>query len=151
MKKKSYINIGNSGEYFVAAELERRDFSVAVPMSNTPCFDLLALDRKDVERQICIQVKTTSGTKSIWKMGKKVETLSGKNIFYVLVKLNGLQQPDYYIIPSEIISKEVYANHQKWLNTPGKKGQKHNDNNIRQYRLADDSIYKNNWDLLRQD
>lgn len=34
------INIGNCGEYFVAAELERRGFTVAVPMSNTPSFDI---------------------------------------------------------------------------------------------------------------
>lgn len=34
MPNKNNVNIGNSGEYFVAAELERRGFIVAVPMSN---------------------------------------------------------------------------------------------------------------------
>ena len=34
-------SIGNSGEYFVAAELERRGFTAAVPMSNTKDFDIL--------------------------------------------------------------------------------------------------------------
>ena len=28
------ISIGNAGEYFVAGELERRGFTVALPMSN---------------------------------------------------------------------------------------------------------------------
>ena len=33
--KENTVSIGNSGEYFVAAELERRGFTAAVPMSNT--------------------------------------------------------------------------------------------------------------------
>ena len=29
------ISIGNAGEYFIAGELEKRGYTVAVPMSNT--------------------------------------------------------------------------------------------------------------------
>ena len=43
MPNDSNVNIGNSGEYFVAGELERRGFTVAVPMSNVKDFDLLAI------------------------------------------------------------------------------------------------------------
>lgn len=41
--KISNVNIGNSGEYYVAAELERRCFVVAVPMSNVDNFDILEM------------------------------------------------------------------------------------------------------------
>ena len=35
------VSIGNCGEYFVAAELERNGFTAAVPMSNTKSFYVL--------------------------------------------------------------------------------------------------------------
>ena len=43
MPNETNVNIGNSGEYFVAGELERRGFTVAVPMSNVKDFDILAV------------------------------------------------------------------------------------------------------------
>ena len=51
--KENTVSIGNSGEYFVAAELERRGFTAAVPMSNTKDFDILAINR-ETQRQIAI-------------------------------------------------------------------------------------------------
>ena len=58
------ISIGNAGEYFVAGELERRGFTVAVPMSNVTAFDILIINRETNE-QFAIQVKTS-------KQGKKM-------------------------------------------------------------------------------
>ncbi len=49
----SNISTGNCGEYFVAAELERRGFTAAVPMSNTKDFDILAINR-ETNKQIAI-------------------------------------------------------------------------------------------------
>ena len=83
-KKKNTVSIGNAGEYFVAGELERRGFTVAVPMSNTELFDVLAIERS-TNKQIAIQVKTTSYRKKEWSLGLKNETLIGDNIFYILV------------------------------------------------------------------
>ena len=51
------VSIGNSGEYFAAAELERRGFTAAVPMSNTKDFDILAINR-ETHRQIALQAYT---------------------------------------------------------------------------------------------
>lgn len=151
MANKNKVHIGNCGEYFVAAELERRDFSVAVPMSNTPVFDLLAIDNTDLSKQICIQVKTTTSENPRWKLNKKCELINKKNIFYVFVMLNGLELPIYYIVPSELVANYTTKNHRNWLDTPGKKGQKHNDSNIRIFDLPSDSEYKNNWELLRKE
>lgn len=41
-KKLSRTNIGNSGEYFVAAELERRGFQTAILSNNCKNFDIIA-------------------------------------------------------------------------------------------------------------
>ena len=46
-EKISNINIGNCGEYYVAAELERRGFTIAVPMSNVDNFYILARSKKN--------------------------------------------------------------------------------------------------------
>ena len=54
MPNETNVNIGNAGEYFVAGELERRGFTVAVPMSNVKDFDILAIDR-ETHKQIAIQ------------------------------------------------------------------------------------------------
>lgn len=40
MPNENNVNTGNAGEYFVAGELERRGFIVAVPMSNVENFVL---------------------------------------------------------------------------------------------------------------
>lgn len=78
MKKKecNSISIGNSGEYFVAAELERRGYTAAVPMSNTKDFDILAINR-ETKQQIAIQVKTTQYKHKKWMLNKKAEICKG--------------------------------------------------------------------------
>ena len=58
MPNSMNVSTGNAGEYFVAGELERHGFTVAVPMSNVKDFDILAINRITYE-QFAIQVKTT--------------------------------------------------------------------------------------------
>lgn len=85
---------GLSGEYFVAAELLRRGFSVGITMSNAKAIDILA--EKD-GNQFIIQVKAIFKKKNVgWPIMKdKVN----QNILYIFVNLNGdtMSQPDYYI------------------------------------------------------
>ena len=103
MPNQMNVNIGNSGEYFVAGELERRGFTVAVPMSNVKDFDILAIHRETFE-QFAIQVKTTGYKQKQWTLSKKNETLKGQNIFYVFVSLNELDAPEYHIVPSSVVA-----------------------------------------------
>ena len=138
------ISIGNSGEYFVAGELERRGLTAAVPMSNTKDFDILAINR-DNNKQFAIQVKTT--TKTNWLLSKKNEELVGDSIIYVLVKLNGLDAPEYHIVPSKIIARDLKKSHKKWLKELGKNGQPHNDNPMRVFYDLDNK-YLNKWDYF---
>lgn len=146
--KRNLISIGNSGEYFVAGELERRGFTAAVPMSNTKDFDILAIQREKPYKQFAIQVKTTSYSHKEWTLSAKNEELYGENIFYVLVVLNGENTPEYHIVPSEVVAKSVKESHQAWLDTPGRKGQAHNDNNMRKFSDKENK-YLNRWDLLK--
>ena len=141
------ISTGNSGEYFVAGELERRDFTCAVPMSNTKDFDILAISR-ETYNQYAIQVKTTSYKSKEWTLGKKNEDLIGNNIVYVFVSLNELENPEYHIVPSKIVAETIKREHNEWLNTLGKNGQKHNDNPMRKFSDKEDK-YLNNWEYLK--
>ena len=146
MPNNTNISTGNAGEYFVAGELERHGFTVAVPMSNVKDFDILAINRTTYE-QFAIQVKTTGYKRKRWTLSKKNESLEGNNIIYFFVSLNELGTPEYHIVPSNIVAKAVRESHQKWLNTPGKYGQAHNDNNIRNFTDEED-IYLNRWEYL---
>jgi len=146
MPNETNVNTGNSGEYFVAGELERRGFTVAVPMSNVKDFDILAVNRETHE-QFAIQVKTTGYKQKRWTLAKKNETLMGDNIYYVFVSLNELETPEYHIVPSKVVAETISKFHFDWLNTPGKNGKQHNDTNIRSFYDTEDE-YLDKWDLF---
>ncbi|MDO4608701.1 MAG: hypothetical protein Q4B40_05880 [Clostridia bacterium] len=155
--KKDTVSIGNSGEYFVAAELERRGFTAAVPMSNTKDFDILAVNRETF-RQVALQVKTNRGKGKHWLLNKKSEELCGENIYYVLISLNELEQPEFYIIESDLIAKSMKKGYQQWIQEEGKADKRHETpmrkfafdvtgvNNILGLNSQD---YKNKWDKLK--
>lgn len=149
MSNERNVNIGNAGEYFVAGELERRGLICAVPMSNVRSFDLLAINPETLE-QFAIQVKTTGKKSKSWLLQKKNESLYGDNFFYVFVSLNNLDYPEYHIVPSEVVAKKIKSDHEEWLSTPGKKGQKHNDTDNRQFRDNNDE-YLAKWGYLIKD
>lgn len=144
---KNNISTGNAGEYFVAGELERHGFTVAVPMSNVKDFDILAINRQTY-KQYAIQVKTRSSKQKIWPLSIKNEDMVGDNIIYFFVTLQDLNEPEYHIVPSKVVAKTITENHKEWLATPGKRGQKHNDNPIRKFSDYDNK-YLNNWDILK--
>ena len=146
MPNENNVSTGNSGEYFVAGELERRGFTVAVPMSNVENFDILAINKKTY-KQYAIQVKTTGSKSKKWTLTAKNENLVGDNIIYVFVALNKLETPSFHIVPSKIVAKEVRESHQKWLKTPNKDGGTHQDNNLRNFK-DDNDKYLNRWDFF---
>ena len=146
MPNNTNVSTGNAGEYFVAGELERHGFTVAVPMSNVKDFDILAIDRSTF-KQFAIQVKTTGYRQKKWTLSKKNEDLQGDNIVYFFVSLNEMDVPEYHIVPSKIVAETIKRSHQEWLSTPGKHGQPHNDNTIRSFSDIND-VYLNRWDYL---
>lgn len=142
IKNVNNVNIGNCGEYYVAAELERRGFTVALPMSNVDNFDILARSKK-TNKQYAIQVKTT--TKKSWLLNKKAENLVEDDTFYVFVRIIGDKFPEFYVHSSKDVADMVKEEHVKWLNTAGKNGAKHNDNAMRSFKYL---FNRDRWDLL---
>ena len=151
---------GNASQFFVAGELCRRGYSAVVTLGNTPNTDILCSNLEGT-KFVHIQVKTFVPGISTCSVGLKAEKDFGPKFFWVL---GGIPQPkdnsefQYYIIPSKVMAKKVSEAHQLWLKTPGKKGQPHNDNNVRavylppRKSLTGWSIkrYLNRWDLIEK-
>lgn len=91
-----------AGEYFVAAELYRRGFSVGMTIGNAKAIDLFVF--KD-DKHLSIQVKALKNKKSVgWPMMKdKVRN----GIIYIFVNLNDQSAPDYYICTDKEAREKV--------------------------------------------
>lgn len=86
-----------AGEYFVAAELYKRGWSVAITLGNAKSIDLFA--EKDT-KTVNVQVKAIRSKRSVgWPMDRdKVKP----NVMYVLVSLNEEgTPPSYFVLTSE--------------------------------------------------
>jgi len=90
-----------SGEYFVAAELYRRGFSVGMTIGNAKAIDMFA--NKD-KTTISIQVKAITNKKSGgWPISNGI---SSDKIIYIFVNLNDLSIPEYYIATEKEAQEE---------------------------------------------
>lgn len=130
----------------MAAELERRGFTVALPLSNVKDFDLLAIHRP-TNRQIAVQVKTTRHNKKEWVLRESNENLINEHFFYIFVTLSGLEQPEYHIVPSAVLAEYLKSEYEKWIHAPGKNGKQHQDTSIRIFKDYEDH-YLDRWDIL---
>jgi hypothetical protein len=144
--KLSRILSDVAGEYSVAGELSRRGYVASLTLRNTRGIDILA-SNTDATKSVGIQVKTNQGEKRDWLLTESAETDTAENLFYVLVRLNGLGAPEYYIVPRAVVAKYVRAEHSEWLSTPGRGGKAHKENPMRTFRDRTHQ-YRDRWDLL---
>lgn len=151
---------GAASQYFVAGELCRRGLVAVLTLGNCPNTDIL-VSNKDGTRFAHVQVKTyRPGRDKTVSVGTKAERDYGPNFFWVLA---GIPEPkssaewEYYIVPSSVMSQMVSSAYKSWLETPGKKGQAHNDSKLRvillpphtdkhMVRTVED--YYMRWDLI---
>ena len=80
--------IGNAGEYYVCAELCRRNILALITPKNNPLFDIVASDPEG-KRSVQIQVKTMSiNNKQGWKLGANMtKKHNNPKLFVVLVNI----------------------------------------------------------------
>ena len=123
--------IGAAGEHLVLSRLLARGLLASQAPRGTRKADIL-VNPLDGGRPVLIQVKTTAGSKNRvgWHMSSKHEEIKDKDLFYCFVNL-GEDNPQVYVIPASIVAKVIKTGHQNWLDTPGAKGQKHNDSDMR--------------------
>jgi hypothetical protein len=141
---------GVAGEYFVAAELSRRGYIATLTLKNTRGVDILVANA-NASKSKSIQVKTSQDQKKEWTLSHKAENLLAENLFYIFVNLKGANElPDFFIVPNHIVAEYCKTGHQQWLDTPGRKGQKHNDTTMRKFADSNGQ-YFGRWDLLDLD
>lgn len=161
MSEKEKSTRGNASQFFIAGELCRRGYSAVVTLGNTPNTDILCSNIQGT-RFVHIQVKTFVPGNRTCSVGRKAEKDFGKNFFWVL---GGIPEPntnasfEYYIIPAFVMAKNVAEDQERWLKTPGVKGQEHKDSTVRvvllppyksSYSNLDISKYRDRWDLIEK-
>ena len=126
--------VGAAGEHLVLSRLLARGILAAQAPRGTRKADIL-VNHLDGKAPCLIQVKTRSGKGADggWHMKAKHEDIKDKDMFYCFVGL-GEADSDIYIIPAAKVAKVVRDSHATWLKTPGAKGQKHNDTDMRRIK-----------------
>ena len=138
---------GISGEYAAAAELTRRGFVASITLRNTRGIDILVANA-DASKSAGVQVKTNQSGKRLWLLNRKAEDFHSKNLFYVFVCLRPAgHRPDFFVVPSKDVAKYIKRSHARWLERPGRRGQPHKDNAMRQFKDLD-GTYLERWDLI---
>ena len=140
------VQSGVAGEYLCAGELSRQGFVASITLRNSKGVDIL-VTKENASKKVAIQVKTNYGTSARWVLGQKAEDYYAKDLFYVFVNLNHGEAPDYYIVPSKTVADTIKGYYKEWLKTPGRKGQKHNENPMRTFRDKEKK-FLGRWDLL---
>ncbi len=148
-KTSSTILTGVAGEYFVAAELSRRNYVASLTLRNTRGIDILASNR-DATKSVGIQVKTRRGMKAVWLLNKKAEADLAENLCYIFVCIPDTGLPAFHVVPRNNVAEYVRDNHQRWLRTPGRGGRAHVDNDMRHFKDPENA-YLNRWDYLELD
>ncbi|MGA8613373.1 MAG: hypothetical protein WB760_17060 [Xanthobacteraceae bacterium] len=155
---------GNTGEFYVLAELSRRDWIAAQTARNSRAYDVLA--RKG-DRQVGLRVKTKTSGGFQWNVKKNGEIFLelGAADFCVLVEIPaGEQYPLFYVVPTRTVRDWLTNDFKNWVETPGAKGQQHDRSTKRRiFHLDGDetklgrgyrkklSGFLGNWKLLDGD
>ena len=126
--------LGAAGEYHVMSELLRRGYIAALAPQGVPNTDIVVTDIEG-SRLCSIQVKTRRdiGSDGGWHMKEKHEHIRSSRLFYCFVDFGKTpdDRPSVHILPSIRVAEVLAASHQKWITTPGKKGQLRKDGVMR--------------------
>jgi hypothetical protein len=124
-------NVGNAGEYYIAARLSALDFTVTITLGRAEKFDILALSPSG--RLVKISVKATQNENATdFPLSAKDENSAAEDFYYAFVKLNGFaREPDFWIIPSKIVCPLIRNAHKKWEATPGRNDKPHGVSSVR--------------------
>jgi hypothetical protein len=93
-KQAQKYHLSIAGEFYVAAELQRRGISAAVTYGNAKSADVVAFSISG-EKTVVIEVKSTSQAR--WVVGGKVPPPSSKPWVFVHIPADAASAPRYYI------------------------------------------------------
>ncbi len=144
--------IGSTGEFYVCAELGKRNILPLLTSKNNPLFDIVAVT-SSASKTIYIQVKTMSEKNNQgWKFGLDICLKKNNPLLFVLLVNIKQNDIDYYIYEYDKLSEKISELYKKYLDIPKKNGEKRKEVGFRWLDLkdfsSDDLVRKNNWQLL---
>lgn len=140
-----------AGEYFVAAELNRRGAYAFTFAGNMPKIDIL-VSNLNRTRTVSIRVKTrrTGSWQTSIDKGQPSKRNPKETHFWVFVDLGKSEAPpSYYIVPVWWIRNDIYVNHQKYLAKHHGKRKFNPKSKHHGIDLKRIEGWKDRWDLLR--
>lgn len=143
--------IARAGEYFVAAELNKRGAFAVTFAGNMPKVDLIACNQ-DQSRTIHIQVKTKRGGRT-WHSSivgcEPMEPPADETNYWVFIDLGDLRaSPRHWVVPDWWIRDDIYKAHMAYLERHGGKRPRNPDSthhSIAESRLKE---WEERWDIL---
>ena len=85
-----------------------------------------------------------------WILTKKAEEYFSANHVYIFAAIKGLgERPEYRIVPSERVARQIKEGHQNWLQGKKSNGQPRKDSNIRNYHDFEDE-YLEAWEIIEK-
>ncbi|NLV45036.1 MAG: hypothetical protein GXY07_11115 [Candidatus Hydrogenedentes bacterium] len=144
-------NVGNAGEYYIAARLSALDFVVTITLGRAEKYDILALNPSG--KLFKLSVKTTQLDNAIeFPLSAKDEQGSTDDFYYAFVKLNKFKkEPDFWVIPSTVVCKVLADSNNAWLKTPGRCNKVHKPSTVRVLpivvRESQVGFYPKGWGL----
>jgi len=151
-KRHRSIQIGNAGQFFVAAELSRRGAHAAIYLGNMPKIDLSATN-VDQTRSVDIQVKTRRA--GSWHArttdGRQCEEKPDEDRFWIFVDMLDMQDPEYYIVPESWLANNIYELHQAYLKRHGGRRKINPESTHHSVSLDRIKHWKDRWDVLGLD
>ena len=139
---------GRTGEYYVAAELNRRSAYAVTFAGNMPKIDILASDEEQ-KRTLMIQVKTRR--KGTWhsnnKEGKKSNRKPNETKFWIFVDIEKDEKPPiFYIVPDWWIRNDIHEKCVAYIKKHKGKQSSSTHHGIDVKRIE---RWKDRWDILR--
>ncbi|MGD0805494.1 MAG: hypothetical protein ABSA11_15650 [Candidatus Bathyarchaeia archaeon] len=132
--------VGSSGVHFVCGELSRRGYIALPTIRNTSGVDIIIKTPKG--EKIELQVKT-SWSVDEWFCPPEEKILPKPDFFFVFVNLkNGVNNPQYYIVPSKVVKEQVELGFKAWKETPGRNGIEHSKENRMRKFPASEKLFK---------
>jgi hypothetical protein len=126
-------NIGNAGEYYIAAILSSKGYITTITLGRAEKYDIIAI-RPD-GKTLKIQVKTAWHDNNVYRLSPKDEIIPESELYYAFVTLKGnVKNWDYHIVPADVVAKSVREAHANWLKVPAKNGDEHTDSSVRLFR-----------------
>ncbi|KKL80610.1 hypothetical protein LCGC14_2003060, partial [marine sediment metagenome] len=138
-------NVGNAGEYYISALLSAKDFVVTVTLGRNIGYDLLVENPNGSTLKISVKTALSKKAKD-FLLSNKCEKLRDPNLFYAFIRLNEFEEmPDYWIVPAEEVAEVLAYSHKKWLSTPRRNGEKHNDTTMRAFYVVENQYLPKDW------